>query len=103
MYYLKLSGYIPETKQLEFEQTYRLVTTQIPRTCRGYNVSKDALDDGIYHFISYWPLQTDLKSFSKSASFLMIIGAFEALGELQENITGEMMDSKNDLAKTILQ
>src|SRR4051812_32082644 len=103
MYYLRLSGYIPETKQLEFEQTYRLVTTQIPRTCRGYNISKDALDDGVYHFISYWPVHTHLKSFSNSASFLMMVGAFEGLGELQENTTGEMMDARTDLTRTTLQ
>jgi len=93
MYYLKLSGYIEESKQLEFEQTYRFVVTQIPRTCEGYNMSKDALNDGIYHFISYWHKQAEVRSFSKSPSFLMLIGAFKTLGELHENSNGEMMET----------
>jgi len=92
MYYLKLSGFIPENKQREFEQTYRLVSTQIPRICRSYSISKDALDEGIYHFISYWPFRSSLESFSRSASFLMLIGAFKTLGELHENVSGEMTE-----------
>jgi hypothetical protein len=96
MYYLKLSGYIPESKQMEFEQTYRLACTQIPRTCDSYNISKDALDEGVYHFISYWHKQAELRSFSKSASFLILMGAFETLGELYENSSGEIMPNKTN-------
>ena len=99
MYYLKLSGFIPENKQREFEQTYRLVSTQIPRICRNYNISKDALDEGVYHFISYWPFQSSLESFSHSASFLMLIGAFKTLGELHENVRGEMTQISIDPQK----
>jgi len=95
IYYLKLSGYIPESKQLEFEQTYRLVSTQIPKACNAYNISKDVLDDGVYHFISYWPFPAQLESFSHSPSFLMLIGAFKTLGELYENKKGEMTDAKS--------
>ena len=95
MYYLKLSGFIPENKQLEFEQTYRLVSTQIPRSCEGYNISKDVLDEGVYHFISYWPFHAQLQSFSHSSSFVMLIGAFKTLGELYEKKEGEMTDAKS--------
>jgi alpha-amylase/alpha-mannosidase (GH57 family) len=95
MYYLKLSGFIPENKQREFEQTYRLVSTQIPKICRGYNITKDALNDGIYHFISYWPFEASLDSFSHSTSFIMLMGAFKTLGELQENVSGEMTQIKH--------
>jgi hypothetical protein len=91
MYYLKLSGYIPESKQMEFEQTYRFITTQIPKACKGYNITKDVIDQDVYHFVSYWSLLAHLQSFSKSASFLMMMGAFRNLGELQENATGEMI------------
>lgn len=95
MYYLKLSGYIPESKQVEFEQTYRFVSTQIPRTCSEYSISKDVLDDGIYHFISYWPFLAPLKSFTHSQSFLMLIGAFKTLGKLYENKKGEITEAEN--------
>jgi hypothetical protein len=96
MYYLKLSGYIPESKQMEFEQTYRFACTQIPRTCDSYNISKDALDEGVYHFISYWHQMSQLRSYSQSASFLMLTGAFKTLGELYENSSGEIMQNKTN-------
>jgi len=95
MYYLKLSGYIPENKQMEFEQTYRFVSTQIPKSCGGYSITKDALNDGIYHFISYWSFFSHMRSFSHSPSFLMMTGAFKTLGELRENETGEIMQNIN--------
>jgi len=95
MYYLKLSGFIPDDKQQEFEQTYRLVSTQIPMICKGYNISKDALDEGTYHFISYWPFESSLESFSHSPSFMMLTGAFKTLGELYENVSGEMTQTKH--------
>jgi len=90
MYFLKLSGYIPKNKQTEFEQTYRLAVTQIPRTCEEYNILKDALNEDVYYFVSYWPLPSQLQSFSQSAPFFMITGAFAALGELYENSSGEI-------------
>jgi len=90
MYFLKLSGYIPKNKQIEFEQTYRLAVTQIPRTCEEYNISKDALNEDVYYFVSYWPLLSQCQSFSQSASFIMLTGAFMALGELYENSSGEI-------------
>jgi quinol monooxygenase YgiN len=97
MYYLKLSGFIPESKQMEFEQTYRLISRQIPKTCDGYTISKDALDEGVYYFVSYWSLQQQLQFFSHSTSFLMMMGAFKTLGELRENVSGEMTQAKINL------
>jgi len=94
MYFLKLSGYIPETKQAEFEQTYRLSSTQIPKSCEEYSISKDVLNEGVYHFVSYWPLLNHMQAFKRSASFLIIIGAFKALGELYENSSGEIMTDR---------
>jgi hypothetical protein len=91
MYYIKLSGFIPENKQMEFEQTYRYATTQIPRTCSGYSMSKDTLYEGLYHFISYWAFQESLQSFTQSVPFFMMIGAIKSLGELRENTIGEMI------------
>jgi len=95
MYFLKLSGYIPKNKQIEFEQTYRLAVTQIPRTCEEYNISKDALNEDVYYFVSYWPLLSQCQSFSQSASFIMLTGAFMALGELYENSSGEIIKNQD--------
>jgi hypothetical protein len=94
MYYLKLSGFIPENKKAEFEQTYRFVSTQIPKNCAGYNFSKDALNEGVYYFISYWSYKNPLQSFSHSAPFVMLSGAFKTLGKLYENITGEISEDR---------
>jgi len=95
MYFLKLSGYIPKNKKIEFEQTYRLAVTQIPRACEEYNVLKDALNEDVYYFVSYWPLVSQLQSFSQSAPFHMITGAFAALGELYENSSGEIIKNQD--------
>jgi len=94
MYFLKLSGYIPKSKQIEFEQTYRLAATQIPRTCEEYSIAKDALNEDVYYFISYWPLPSHVRSFSQSSPFIMLKGAFKTLGELYENSSGEI--TKNE-------
>ena len=92
MYYIKLSGFIPGTKQLEFEQTYRFASTQIPRSCRGYNMSQDVLNEGVYHFNFYWDGLEAMHEFTRSSPFLIIIGAFRTLGELRENVTGEIVE-----------
>jgi len=92
MYYLKLSGFIPENKQIEFEQTYRFVKTQIPGTCKGFSISKDTLHEGVYYFMSYWDFLSPLTSFSHSVSFVMLSGAFKTLGELYENTSGEIKE-----------
>ncbi len=95
MYYLKLSGYIPEPKIREFEQTYRLAFTQIPKTCTGYSMSKDTLNEGVFHFISYWDSVSPLRAFAQSSPFLMLVGAYNTLGKLIENVNGEMLASRN--------
>ena len=80
---------------MEFEQTYRLMSTQIPGACARYNISKDALNEGVYHFISYWMYLKSMQSFSESAPFVMLNGAFKALGELYENVSGEITETRN--------
>lgn len=90
MYYLKLSGFIPKNKEVEFEQTYRFARFQIPETCTEYNFSKDVLEEGIYYFISYWTSLPELESYVQSAAFFMITGAFKTLGSLYVKSNGEI-------------
>lgn len=92
MYYLKLSGFIPKNKEVEFEQTYRFTRFQIPAACTEYIFSKDALEEGIYYFISYWPSVSALESYIQSAAFLMITGAFKTLGALYVRSNGKIDD-----------
>lgn len=101
MYFLKISGHIPRNKQIEFEQTYHFAITQIPGTCDDYNISKDVLKEGVYYFISYWPLLSDLESYIRSAPFLMITGAFKTLGALYENTNGKLMNMNETQINTI--
>ena len=95
MYYLRLSGSIPDHKQLEFEQTYRFAATQIPGTCKNYVLSKDVLKEGIYHFTSYWETLETLHLFTHSSVFMMLIGAYNTLGLLLENTKGEFLPCGN--------
>ena len=95
MYYLKLSGFIPEHNQKEFEQTYRLASTQIPEACLGFQIMRDVIHEGKYHFITYWAIVKSLDSFSQSELFFMMSGAFTTLGQLYENVKGEMTQHVN--------
>jgi len=90
MYYLKLSGFIPENKQKEFEQTYKLVSTQMPNSCRQHSISKDLSHKHVYHFVSYWSSSGDMDSFCISSDFTILIGAFKTLGELYDNARGQL-------------
>jgi hypothetical protein len=95
MFFLKLTGFIPGNKQLEFEQTYRYIADQIPTACSRYSISKDALNEGVYHFISYWNSLPQLQTFSQSLCYLILIGAFNTLGELRENTKAELVLTEN--------
>ena len=95
MYYLKLSGIIPEPKQKEFEQTFRFAISQIPKACNAYNMTRDALQEELFQFVSYWDSISALNAFKKSSTYLMLMGAYSALGILQENQTGEISVNGN--------
>jgi hypothetical protein len=95
MYYVKLSGFIPKNKQREFEQTYRLVSSQIPKTCPEHNISKDIAHENVYHFVSYCVSPDAMEAFSHSPAFIMLIGAFKTLGKLSDHTQGEMVPTKN--------
>ena len=95
MYYLKLSGFIPQDKQLEFEQTYLFVGVQIPKTCISYSITKDVFQEGVYSFMSYWSSRSSLQRFEQSPGFRVLSGAFKTLGKLHENVSGEMLQTQD--------
>jgi len=90
MYYLVLAGLIPEEQYAEFEQTYGLVSGQMPTTCIGYQIKRDKKNLDIYRFVSYWSSPEEVKAFRKTPAYLMLNGAFSTLGELIENSEGKM-------------
>lgn len=94
MYYLKITGFIPENKQVEFEQTILLLKSQMPKSCAGYNTSMDIMDKENYQFIAYWDKLPNLQSFTRASTYLMLLGAFRTLGKLTENTSGKMDELK---------
>ena len=89
MYFKNLSGIIPTNKQVEFEQTYRLVITQLPEGCRPLYMAKDVIHDCVYHIRFHAESLQVLQSFTHSSNFIMLVGAFSTLGKLYENQEGE--------------
>jgi hypothetical protein len=92
MYYLKITGFIPENKQLEFEQTISFVSLKMPESCTGFDTSKDITDNENYQFMAYWDRLSSLQSFTRSKICLIILGAFRTLGKLKEKKSGEMLE-----------
>ncbi len=90
MYYLVLIGLIPEEQQAEFEQTYTLVSGQMPGTCTGHQVKRDKTNHDKFRFISYWTNFEEVKAFKKTPAYLMLNGAFLTLGELIESTEGKL-------------
>ena len=95
MYYLVLAGLIPEEQHAEFEQTYALVSGQMPPTCTGHQIRRDKRNLDKYRFVSYWSSPEEVKAFRKTPAYLMLNGAFSTLGELIENSEGKMNVQSN--------
>jgi hypothetical protein len=94
MYFLKITEFIPENKQMEFEQSILLLKSQMPKSCAGFNTTKDITKKENYQFIAYWDKLPSLQSFTRSSSCLMLLGAFRTLGKLTENTIGRMNELK---------
>lgn len=96
MYYLKISGLIPENKQLEFEQTVRMISAKMPKSCVGFHITRDINNQEHYQFTAYWEILASLQSFTRTISCSMLLGSFKTLGNLIENKSGSMVEI-NDL------
>lgn len=90
MHFLKIKGRIPKNKQTEFEQTFRLAGTQIPESCAGFSINQDPSVENEYLFVSYWPFPESIEEFTRSTAYMLLVGAFKNLGELEENYSGEI-------------
>jgi len=85
MYIQIVSGLIPANKQVEFEQTYRYVVTQLPENCSADHIAEDTIHDCVFHITIQSESLHTLKSFTRSQAFTMLVGAFKTLGKLYEN------------------
>lgn len=89
MFYLKLSGWIPEEKEIEFTHVYKLAFAQLPNSCTGYKFIQDPRKRGVYEVMTFWEKEEQADSFSASPAFVMLVGAASALGTLLLNEKGE--------------
>ena len=95
IHFLKLTGFIPENKRKEFEQTFRFIFNQLPQDCLEHDLSLDINFSGRYHFYSLWTSYNSLAVFMNSQEFQVLEGAYEALGLLDKIGFGELVDHKN--------
>lgn len=98
-YFLKISGWVHDSKKKEFEQTIRFVFNQLPQECFQRNLTNDKNAGELYSFSSLWINERSLLKFMESQEFLLIKGAYSALGALKTVIHGivneqEILDSK---------
>lgn len=93
MYFLKISGLIPRNKQIEFEQTYRYVSSMIPGSCLKYTLTRDFQQEDTFQFISYWESRDFMEAFARSSVYRMLKGAFQTLGRLNEDGSGMVVDA----------
>jgi hypothetical protein len=92
LYFLRISGDVPQNKRKEFEQTFRFVFNQLPSECIEHSLSGDLFVDGHYHFFSLWITGSSLKLFMASVEFQLLTGAYFSLGEEEKIIHGPVAD-----------
>ena len=90
---LVVTGEIPTLKSQEFEKTYRLASGNFPTDCRQNWLARDTTNDARYIFFSAWNSQKSLDRFKESREYLLISGAFQALGNIQDML--EVIDIKS--------
>src|SRR5947199_10829973 len=92
--FLIISGHIKESKRREFEQTFRLASSTIAQNCLLHNLAADVNKEGSYHFFSLWENESAMKKFTESEEYILVNGAFHALGSMESSWTGIISDAK---------
>jgi quinol monooxygenase YgiN len=86
--FLIISGHISGNKRKEFEQTFRLAFSTLSGDCLTRSLSADIANEGQYYFFSVWTNDNALKLFMDSTEFLLMNGAFHALGSVMHTRNG---------------
>ncbi len=94
-YFLKISGFIPQNKRKEFEQTFRFVFNQLPPDCLAHDLSSDIFSVGYYHFYSLWPSESSLSAFLRSDEFQLLQGIYKTIGITSDKLSGDIVDIKS--------
>lgn len=100
MYLLRISGYIPERKVLEFRQSYQELLGKQPRECLDFSLSQDLINSTLFHFFSLWPDEESMEDFKNSVAFQMLIGSFKVLGFIDHCHSGEWHIDWNDFQRS---
>ncbi len=98
---LIMSGQITESKRKEFEQTFRMVSNTMPMDCEKHGLITDAGKEGQYHFYTLWPDEEALNRFAESGEYLLMKGAFHALGKFEEAWIGNAADAQKLIGKQL--
>jgi hypothetical protein len=94
-YFLTISGEISNGKKKEFEQTIRFVFNQLPQDCIKKELSFDDNPVGHCSFFSLWLSEKSVMKFMESEEFLLIKGAYSALGQMNNIVHGNSKELKN--------
>ena len=92
--FLIVSGQIAVNKKIEFEHTFRIGFSSFSNECLSKNLSEDRNKEGLYYFFSLWPNDESLKIFLGSMEFQLLNGAFHALGNISQTLSGNIVRPK---------
>lgn len=87
-----ISGEIDNYKKTEFEHSFRIGFSSIPKDCLSKILLEDCNEACQYYFFSVWSSEESLKAFTESADFQLLKGAFQALGKVTLMLSGNLSD-----------
>jgi hypothetical protein len=88
LYFLKISGFIRNDKQREFQQTVQFIINHLPPQCLESHLTADVFIPDQFHFFTTWNSEAALNSFNSSEELELLKGAFYTLGSFQSTVTG---------------
>ena len=91
MFLIRISGYIPPEKVVEFKMTADSCFARWKHLCIDLNFSKDLIYNDLCHYQSTWKDQNNYLDFLGSEDYKVLIGCFRALGNITKITRGEML------------
>lgn len=87
-HFLKISGFIRNDKQREFQQTVQFIINHLPLQCLESHLAADVFIPDQFHFFTTWDSETALNSFNSSEELELLKSAFYTLGTFESIVTG---------------
>ena len=95
MYFLKISGYIPEKKHLEFKQSLDEIHEQIKEDCHEFTITRDLNEKDIYYLHIHWNTKDAYQTFLNSQDYRVLYSSFHVLGKILDISSGNLSDIAN--------